>query len=67
MPSVRSVRAGSNDRKPRERSGYEARWEREQTVIRPGATCLKPLPERSASTQEYRLRSTSWAGRQAGH
>jgi hypothetical protein len=35
-------------------------------IIR-SAACLKPLPERSASTQECRLRSTSWEGPQPGH
>ena len=34
--SVSSVCAGSKDRKPRKRSGYYARWEREQTM----ASCL---------------------------
>jgi len=35
-------------------------------IIGPAASCLKPLPERSASTQECPLRLISRAGRQEG-
>jgi hypothetical protein len=47
--------------------GYATTSSGRSGIIRPAAACLKPLPEGSASTQECRLRSTSWAGRQAGH
>lgn len=41
-------------------------WQ-DRSTIRPAATCLKPLPERSASTQECPLRSTCSAAWRAGH